>query len=153
MMKIANRPSFHFIGISVRTTNENNQAMTDIPALWGKFMSEGIKDKIPNKSNDNILCMYTDYEGDHNMPYTTVLGCQVDDLSAVPEGMRGITVKGAGFASFIAKGDINQGSVAGCWARIWDSNLDRAYSADFEVYDERAANPADAEVEIFVGTL
>lgn len=38
-MKI--RP-FNIIGISVRTTNENDQAAKDIPALWKRFISEGI---------------------------------------------------------------------------------------------------------------
>ena len=40
---------FYLIGISVRTSNENGQAMTDIPALWNKFMSENWIEKIPNK--------------------------------------------------------------------------------------------------------
>lgn len=33
---------FNVIGISVRTTNENGQAGQDIPALWNKFVTEGI---------------------------------------------------------------------------------------------------------------
>ncbi|MFT5885520.1 MAG: putative transcriptional regulator YdeE [Arcticibacterium sp.] len=34
---------------------------------------------------------------------------------------------------------------------IWQSDLDRTYATDFEVYDERAQNPEDVEVDIFVG--
>ena len=41
-------------GLAIRTTNENNQATKDIPALWGKFMSENLLSKIPNKI-DGIL--------------------------------------------------------------------------------------------------
>ena len=41
--------AFNVIGIAVKTTNENGQAGKDIPALWEKFISEGILDKIPNK--------------------------------------------------------------------------------------------------------
>ena len=40
---------FKIIGITVRTTNENDKAMRDIPALWTKFLSGNLIEKIPNK--------------------------------------------------------------------------------------------------------
>ena len=43
---------FNIIGISIRTTNENEQSGKDIPALWDQFISEGIAEKIPNKNNE-----------------------------------------------------------------------------------------------------
>ena len=36
------------IGISVRTTNQNEQAMQDIGNLWQRFFSEQLLAKIPN---------------------------------------------------------------------------------------------------------
>ena len=78
---------FYIIGISVRTTNENNQVAKDIPALWERFMVEGIMDKIPNKIDATIYCLYTDYESDHTKPYTTILGCKVATIENVPDGM------------------------------------------------------------------
>ena len=33
---------FKIIGISVRTINENNKAMMDIPALWNKFLLKNL---------------------------------------------------------------------------------------------------------------
>nr|WP_313819639.1 effector binding domain-containing protein [uncultured Allomuricauda sp.] len=33
---------FNIIGISIRTTNENEQASKEIAELWDKFMSESI---------------------------------------------------------------------------------------------------------------
>ena len=59
---------FKIIGISVRTTNENGQAMKDIPFLWNKFFEENIKDKIPNRLTDDLYCVYTHYEKDRNPP-------------------------------------------------------------------------------------
>lgn len=80
--------SFQIIGIEVRTTNQNSQAINDIGALWGgKFMEQGILKKIPNKVNSTIYCLYTDYEGDHLLPYTTVIGCEVSSIDEVPSGM------------------------------------------------------------------
>ena len=48
-------------GILVRTTNENNQSATDIPALWGSFIAGNYHDKIPDKVDNTIYCLYTEY--------------------------------------------------------------------------------------------
>lgn len=142
--------SFKVIGISKRTSNHNEQAAKDIPALWAKFMSEGILEKIPNKTSTDILSIYTNYEGDYTKPYDTILGCKVSSLDQIPEGMVGQTIEGATYQQFVSKGGLNKGIVYGTWAEIWQSDLDRAYGADFEVYGEKAQNPSDAEVDIFV---
>ena len=86
-MGIQKIKSFSVVGISIRTTNENGQATKDIPALWGKFMSEGIIEKIPNKIDNTVYCIYTDYEKDHTKPYTTILGCKVSTLNNIPNEM------------------------------------------------------------------
>lgn len=43
-----------------------------------------------------------------------------------------------------------QGAVYNEWVKIWNSELERTFTADFEVYDERSQNPENAEVDIFV---
>ena len=141
---------FSVIGISARTTNENGQAGQDIPTLWDKFTSEGILEKIPNKIDNSIYCIYTEYEKDHTKPYTTILGCKVSDLQTVPEGMVGKTFDEANYTKIVAKGKISQGMVFNEWRKIWNSYLDRTFTADFEVYDEKAQNPENAEVDIFI---
>ncbi len=141
---------FSVIGISVRTTNENGQAGQDIPALWDNFMTEGIEEKIPNKTDSSNYCIYTEYEKDHTKPYTTILGCKVENLDTIPNGMVGKTFDEATYMKHIAKGNILQGMVFGEWTKIWNSDLDRTFTADFEVYGEEAQNPEKAEVDIFV---
>lgn len=141
---------FSIIGISVRTTNENGQSGQDIPALWGRFMSEGIAQKIPNKLDESIYCIYTDYEKDHTKPYTTFLGCQVSHLEEIPAGMEGKSFPGGNYLKRIAQGNILEGMVFNAWIEIWNSDLPRIFTADFEVYGEKAQNPSDAEVEIFL---
>jgi len=96
----------------VRTTNQNGQAAQDLGQLWGKFMSEGIAEKIPNKIEQSIFSIYTNYEGDHTQPYDTIFGI---------------------------------------WSEINQQKLNRVFTADFDVYGEKAQNPTDAEVEVFVG--
>ena len=142
---------FDIIGIAVRTTNENGQAGQDIPALWNKFMSEGIAAKIPNKIDDSIYCIYTEYEKDHTKPYTTILGCKVENLNNIPADMIGKSFGEATYNQYLAKGNLSEGVVFEAWTKIWNSDLDRTFTADFEVYGAKAQNPTEAEVEIFIG--
>ena len=141
---------FSVIGISVRTTNENGKSGEDIPALWNKFMSEEIQCKIPNKVSEDIFCIYTDYEKDHTKPYTTILGCKVESLDVVPENMIGKTIESANYEELTAKGNLAQGIVYNKWLEIWKSDLDRSFTADFEVYGEKTQNPENAEVDIYI---
>jgi predicted transcriptional regulator YdeE len=149
-MGIQKIKSFSVIGISIRTTNENGQAEQDIPALWNKFMTERTIEKIPNKIDNTVYCIYTDYEKDHTKPYTTILGCKVENLNNIPNEMVYKTFDESEYEKFVAKGNILKGMVFGEWTKIWNSDLDRAFTADFEVYGEKAQNPEKAEVDIFV---
>lgn len=149
-MKKITIESFKVIGIAVRTTNENGKAAQDIPQLWTKFMTEGISQKIPSKISEEVLSIYTNYEGDHTKPYDTILACKVSSLENIPEGMIGQSFEGGQYMKTEAKGDLNQGVVYQAWERIWNDDLKRQFTADFEVYGEKAQNPSEAEVDIFV---
>jgi len=142
--------TFHIIGIDVRTSNADGKAGQDIPILWQKFMGQNMAAKVANKISDEIFCIYTEYEGDHNKPYTTLLGCKVSSLDNVPEGMRGMTFTTEKQEKFQAKGNLLQGAVWQKWAEIWETDLDRTYTFDYEVYGAKAQNPEDAEVDIFI---
>ena len=142
--------SFNIIGIAVRTTNENGQAGQDIQALWAKFMSENILTKIPNITSSTIYSVYTDYELDYTKPYTTILGCKVENLDEIPAGMVGKHIEGGEYQKFEAIGNLIHGAVYNEWEKIWGMDLNRAYTADFEVYDEKSQNPEDAIVDIFI---
>jgi len=149
-MKNEKLDSFKVIGISVRTTNENNKSAKDIAELWAKFMKEGIVDKIPNKIDASIYSIYTEYESDYMKPYTIILACRVKSLDNIPEGMIGKYIDGGEYVKFSAKGDLTKGAVIEEWTKIWQTDLNRAYSADFEIYGKKAQSPSDAEVDIFV---
>lgn len=139
------------IGIWARTTNHEQQAMQDIQALWGRFMTEQIPGQIPNRVSDTVYSIYTEYEGDYTKPYTTILACEVSSLDEVPEGMKGLEIGGGDYVKFMAKGNIHEGIVGDEWMKIWQTDLDRSYINDFEVYGEKAQNPANSEIDIFVG--
>jgi len=151
MQKVKVEP-FMLIGISIRTTNENAQSSIDIAGLWQKFLGENILDKIPGKLDDTVYSLYTEYESDHTKPYTTIIGCKVSDLSAVPQGMIGKKFDGGDYIKTSARGNIMKNLVVDEWSRIFELDIERAYSADFEVFGEKAKDPANAEVDFYIAT-
>jgi predicted transcriptional regulator YdeE len=150
-MDIQKIEKVNVIGISVRTTNENGQSSQDIPALWNRFMAEGIANKILDKTDNSVYCIYTDYELDHTKPYTTILGCAVENLDAIPDGMVGLIINSGDFSKHTAKGNLMEGLVFNEWVKIWNLDIPRAFVTDFEIYGEKAQNPENAEVDIFIG--
>ena len=149
-MKTIHIEPFDIVGISVRTTNENNRAMADIGQLWQRFMSENIAAQIPNKIDDTVYSVYTDYESDHTKPYTTILGCRVKNSDIVPEGFTAKRIKGGNYVVFTATGKISEGFIGREWMNIWDAPISRTFTADFEIYDSRARDPENATVDILV---
>ena len=149
-METIQKEEFYVVGISVRTSNENQRAKEDIPMLWGQFMSKDMKKLINNRVDDTICAVYTNYESDHTKPYDTVLGFRVTDLENIPEEMVGITIKGSSYQKFVAQGDLTKDVVIDKWKEIWQMDLKREYTADFELYGEKAMDPSNGEVEIFI---
>ncbi|MBA2621217.1 MAG: AraC family transcriptional regulator [Acidobacteria bacterium] len=137
------------IGISVRTTNQEGKSQRDIGELFGAFTGGNLIERIPNKINNDIYCIYTEYESDFNAPYTTVIGCKVTTLNDVPTGLIGLTIPATKYQVFKSTGRLPE-CVGETWFEIWQSDINRQYVADFDVYGEKAQNPNDAEVETFV---
>ncbi|MFH6959190.1 GyrI-like domain-containing protein [Flavobacterium aquidurense] len=149
MNKVKIEP-FMIIGISVRTTNKNNQGANEIADLWGKFMGQNVLEAIPNKIDNTIYSIYTDYQSDHTKPYTAILGCKVSDLNSIPDEMIGKSFNGGNYVKLSAKGDLMKGLILNKWTEIWEMDLDRAFTADFEVFGEKAHNPNDAEIDFLI---
>jgi len=144
--------SFFIKGISVRTTNENGSAAVAIPQLWHQFIHNNIQGQLTGKTSNDIYCVYTNYEKDFTRPYTTIIGCRVNEQEAQQEGFTTITIEAGNYAVFTAKGNLQQGAVYNKWLEIWEAPVIRSYTTDFEVYDQKAAEFSNAEVDIFVAT-
>jgi predicted transcriptional regulator YdeE len=149
-MKTTIIEQYYIIGMAIRTTNENGQSGIDIPLLWHTFMTENIAAQIPNKVDNTIYSVYTDYELDHTRPYTAIFGCQVSSLDEIPQGLTGTTIEGGKYVVITAKGRLSDNIVFNEWQKIWNADIPRTFRADFEVYGLKAQNPADAEVDIFL---
>lgn len=149
MEKVRVKP-FKMIGITVRTTNEDNQAAKEIAELWDRFMNKNLLNAIPGKIDDTVYSLYTDYEGDYTQPYTAILGCRVNSLNEIPNGMIGKSFSGGNYIKRTATGDLTNGLIVNEWSKIHELDLNRVYSADFEVFGKKAQNPTDAEIDFFI---
>lgn len=142
---------FKLIGLKLtqRTTNVNGQSGIDCGNLWQKFETGNFAERISDKLSEEIYAVYFDYEGDHTKPFSYFIGCKVKPETETPKGMDSLLVPAAIYSKIIAKGKMPD-CIADSWKEIWTSKIDRAYSNDFEIYDERSKDWSDAEVEIFV---
>ncbi|MEM8847035.1 MAG: GyrI-like domain-containing protein [Bacteroidota bacterium] len=140
------------VGISIRTSNAPGKGERDIPQLWKKFVAENVTNRIPNKMDDTVYALYTDYEGDYTQPYTLVIGCNVFSLDNIPEDMTVKMVPASNYTQFTAKGDLTKDAVINTWMEIWNTNLERTYTTDIEIYGEKAIDPTNGEAQILVAT-
>jgi predicted transcriptional regulator YdeE len=155
--KVVDEAGFTVIGIAVRTTNAKEMGPDGvIGKQWGRFMQENLLGQIPNKADSSIIGVITDYASDKDGEYTNIVGARVTSAAEVPPGMVARKVPAGRYAIFTSeKGPVAQVVVA-LWKKIWtipksSPGGDRAYKADYEVYDERAADPQNAQMEIHLG--
>lgn len=143
--------TIHLIGIALqhKTTNQNGQSMKACGELWTLFEKDGIFSKIPNKLSNEVLAVYYRYEGDHTEPFSYFIGCKVPKESHVPEGLDSLTIPNGKYQKVTAKGEMPD-CIANTWKEIWESDMPRAFTADFEVYDERSQDWNNAEVDIYL---
>ena len=155
--KIVEKAGFTVIGISARTSNAKEVSDEGvIGKMWARLFQEGVLAKVPNKADQNIVAVYTEYASDHNGEYTYVLGARVNSDTEVPTGMVAKKIPGQKFAVFTSEKGPAQKVVPQVWMKI--NSLpqtavggDRNYKADFEIYDERASDPQNLQMDVYVG--
>lgn len=155
-VKVIPVSGFDVIGIKCRTSNANEASGKGcIGEQWRKIMNEGIIQKIPGRADDSIVAVYTDYSSNKDGDYAYILGARVNPDATTPPGMVKTTVKSGRFAVFTSdKGQVQQ-VVPANWKRIWEVPTsepggDRLYESDFEIYDGRAVDPTNAQMDIFI---
>ncbi len=132
-------------GIEIKTTNQDGKSMQDIAKTWQRFLAEGMYEKIRNKVNHKTIGLYTDYEGDYTKPYLFVAGAEVSQKS---DQNYKIIEKGK-YAKFVIIGDV-QNSVGQAWQVIWNMNLKRKYTCDFEEYQNNSEDRQKQEIHIYI---
>ena len=114
-------------------------------------MKENLAAKIPFRTNNEIIALYTDYVSNEHGDYTFLLGAKVSPDVVAPNGMELRRVPAQRYRLHTSERGPAWRVVPDVWKRIWQEPLERAFIADFEVYDDRAANPEDAIVDVWTG--
>jgi len=144
---------FTVIGVSVRTNNAKETTPDgQIGKTWQRLSQEKFVANIPNKADKNIVAVYTDYASDKDGDYTFILGAKVTSDKEIPQGMVAVKILQGRYARFTTEKGPAYKVVPDTWKRIWNnSGGERTYKLDFEIYDQRAADPEKSQVDVYVG--
>ena len=156
--KFAERSEIKVIGIEIRTSYTDEMAgKGKIGGNWQKFYREGVGAKIPNQVKPGVvMAVYADYESDEKGAYSHFIGAEVSSLKEVPPGMVARTLSPATYAVLTSERGPIPDIIIEVWKKIWSLKPEdlngkrRAFSNDFEVYDQRSQNPKDAQVDVFI---
>ena len=156
-LQVLEHEGFTVVGIAARTSNAKEMTAEGvIGKQWGQLMQAGLLAKIPNKADQNIVAVYTDYASDKDGDYTYLLGARVSSDSDVPAGMVAKQIPAGRYAVFTTDKGPGPKVLPEAWMRInalpkTATGGDRLYRADFEVYDQRATDPQNLQADVYVG--
>ena len=148
--------SFDVIGISVRTSNgAETTGNGEIPKLWQRLFMEGILSAIPDRADDGIVAVYTQYASDQNGEYTYILGSKVKAGTKAPDGMTAISIPGGKYLEFVTERGPGAEVIPAAWQGIYGyfqnlGNPARTFKTDYEVYGE-LSDPNAMQGQIFIG--
>ena len=156
MKTIVRKPIITLAGVSTRTTNaEELGPHGRLPKLWETYLQSDIA-RSPGVVDPHLIyALYTDYESDANGAYTVLVGHEVDhSLVQADAQLSHADIPESTFLEFITKRGPVYEVVAEAWGEIWEyfksSPEKRSYTGDFELYDARNLDPANAEVKIYI---
>jgi predicted transcriptional regulator YdeE len=157
--ELVTQPEIKLIGLTARTNNKNemNPQTSKIGELAGRFWGQNSASQIPNRKNPGVtLAVYTQYESNEHGEYTYFIGEEVNSFENVPAEFQKLTIPAAKYQKFTTPSGKMPEVVINAWQQIWkmtsnDFSGERAYLADFEVFDQRASDPTNASLDIYIG--
>lgn len=158
---IINLPEIKLLGITTRTNNahlfESDPSTNKIAATVQKYFHNGLAEKIKNRKNPGTtFCVYTNYESDVNGDYTYFIGEEVTSFDEVDDAFEMLLIPAQSYAKFTNQPGTMPAVCIDMWQNIWKMNAvelggERAYIADFEVYDERSVDHNNVILDIYIG--
>ncbi|MBA3660933.1 MAG: GyrI-like domain-containing protein [Gammaproteobacteria bacterium] len=156
--ELINKSEIKLVGLTARTNNKNemNPKTSKIGELAGRFWGLNLAEQILNRKNPGVtFSVYTEYDSDEHSDYTYFIGEEVSSFEN-PRELQQLTISAAQYHKFTTPSGQMPAVVSDAWQQIWkmsasDFGGERAYVADFEVYDERASDPANTILDIYIG--
>lgn len=116
------------VGVSAITGNRDPEMGKIISGLWEKLYQGGINSVIKNKVNEYAIGLYSDYTADQ---YCATAGNEVSKAENPDLTVK--TIPAGKYAKFSVHGHMEK-AVAAAWGEIWQMELDRSFTGDFEEY-------------------
>ncbi len=130
------------VGVSATTSNNDPKMGEIISGLWEKLYHGGVNAAIKNKVNEYAIGLYSDYEGDK---YCITAGNEVS--RADNEDLAVKIIPAGKYAKFSIHGHMER-AVAEAWGEIWQMDLSRSFTGDFEEYLNSDFDDADIDIYI-----
>lgn len=148
----AGNSKFEVMGLTIRTSNAKEfSGEGQISKLWERYFADQIASQIPNPVENNIYAVYHSYESDANGEYNLTVGLKVKPGTIAPTGLSSVQVPEQKYLKVTTDQGPMPGIVIEGWKYVWEQkDLSRAYSADFEIYDERCLDPESAQIDIYI---
>jgi predicted transcriptional regulator YdeE len=154
--KLTESSEFEVIGIEARTNNAQESGGDGaIPKQWQRLFMENLLSRIPDRLDQSIVAVYSNYASDWNGNYTYILGAKVKPGTKAPEGMVAKSVPGGRYLEFTSSRGRPEKVVPDMWKEVWTrfqipGNPARAYRADYEIYGD-LSDPTNMQVKLYVG--
>lgn len=153
-------PEIKLVGICVRTSYEQelDKMKGNILPCVQKYFHQGLAEKISNRKRPGTtFCSYSDYATNHYGEYTYFIGEEVSSFNnSLPEGFQKLVIPKQQYAKFTTRPAPMPDVIVNAWREIWDMSPkqlggQRSYKADFEIYDERAADHQNIVLDLYIG--
>lgn len=148
----------NLMGIKIRTSYEleNSPNTSKIHPCVINYFHNKIFDNIPNRKNPGkTYCLYAEYDSDYKGAYSYFIGEEVLSFENELQGLEKITIPEQNYVKFTTPTGPMPHVVKNAWQEIWDMPSEklgkRNYCSDFEVYDERALDPSQVVLDLFIG--
>ena len=160
--KMVRKPAIRLAGFVFTTKKDQGENLSEIPKFWQAYMSDGRMEKLHGES---FMESHVEYgacfpENPETGEFEYVIGVEVKEGRAVPDGYHTCTVPGALYAVFTtppASESSFSSTIQGTWKYIyseWFPNSGYEFDGngvDFELYDERLMSQPSGEVcEIYI---
>lgn len=136
------------VGLTARTSNQDENMGQIIGGLWQKFHEQGIYQSIDNKVNDCGIGLYSNYQGGAGDAYDVTVCCEVSALEQLPDGIVGKTIEPGKYAKFVVRGHCQE-AVIDFWTKLWGMKLDRKFTSDFEEY-QPGGDMENSEIHLYI---
>lgn len=130
------------VGVSAITSNTDPEMGKVIGGLWEKLYQAGVNAIIKNKINEYAIGLYSDYSQDK---YCVTAGNEVS--KAENDEMTVKSIPAGKYAKFSVHGHMEK-EVAIAWGEIWNMDLNRSFTGDFEEYLN--SDYENADINIYV---